>query len=85
LQPRNGKNGKFWGCSRYPECRAAYDDNNGEPKKPKHSCPRCQGGALQMIKGKNGAFWGCTKYPVCRATYNDKAGEPDMPARPSKV
>lgn len=81
LQPRTGSKGKFWGCSRYPACRAAYDDADGEPKKPKHACPRCKAGVLQLIKGKNGAFWGCTKYPACRATYNDKAGEPDMPAR----
>ncbi len=33
LRPRNGKKGKFWGCSRYPACKAAYDDNNGEPQK----------------------------------------------------
>ncbi len=81
LQPRKGSKGKFWGCSRYPVCKAAYDDDNGEPQKPKHACPRCKAGALQLIKGKNGAFWGCTKYPACRATYNDKAGEPDIPAR----
>jgi DNA topoisomerase-3 len=81
LQARNGRNGKFWGCSRYPVCKAACDDNNGEPQKPKHPCPRCGGGALQLIKGRNGAFWGCTKYPGCRATYNDKAGVPDIPAR----
>ncbi|MDR3565965.1 MAG: DNA topoisomerase 3 [Negativicutes bacterium] len=85
LQARNGKNGKFWGCSRYPSCKAAYDDNNGEPQKPKHTCPRCKGGALQLIKGKNGAFWGCTKYPACRATYNDKTGEPDIPAQQNQV
>lgn len=81
LQPRNGRKGKFWGCSRYPACKAAYDDQDGQPQKPKHSCPRCKGGALQLKNGKNGAFWGCTKYPACRATYNDKAGAPDIPTR----
>ncbi|MDR3589570.1 MAG: DNA topoisomerase 3 [Negativicutes bacterium] len=85
LQQRNGKKGKFWGCSRYPSCKAAYDDDNGGPQKPKHACPRCQGGALQLIQGKNGAFWGCTKYPACRATYNDKAGEPDIPAQQKRT
>jgi DNA topoisomerase-3 len=81
LQLRNGRNGQFWGCSRYPVCRAAYDDNDGEPQKPKHICPRCNKGALQSIKGKNGVFWGCTRYPSCRATYNDKEGEPAIPTR----
>ncbi|HWR29497.1 MAG TPA: DNA topoisomerase 3, partial [Negativicutes bacterium] len=71
LQPRNGRNGKFWGCSQYPVCKAACDDNNGEPQKPKYPCPSCKSGSLQLIKGKNGAFWGCTKYPACRTTFND--------------
>ena len=28
---RNGKNGAFWGCSNYPECRFTADDKNGKP------------------------------------------------------
>ena len=28
---RNGKNGAFWGCSNYPECRITADDKNGKP------------------------------------------------------
>ena len=28
---RNGKNGAFWGCSNYPECKMTADDNNGKP------------------------------------------------------
>ena len=28
---RNGKNGEFWGCSNYPECRMTCDDKNGKP------------------------------------------------------
>ena len=28
---RNGKNGPFWGCSKYPECRATADDKDGKP------------------------------------------------------
>ena len=28
---RNGKNGSFWGCSNYPECRITADDNHGKP------------------------------------------------------
>lgn len=79
LQARNGKNGQFWGCSRYPLCKAAYDDEQGKPKKPEHPCPRCKQGALQPINGKNGKFWGCTKFPACRATYNDKENKPDIP------
>lgn len=28
---RNGKNGAFWGCSNYPDCKMTADDNNGKP------------------------------------------------------
>lgn len=34
LQPRTGKHGKFWGCSRYPACRASYDDKDNRPDIP---------------------------------------------------
>ncbi|MDU4959366.1 MAG: DNA topoisomerase 3 [Sporomusaceae bacterium] len=79
LQPRNGKNGRFWGCSRYPVCRAAYDDEGDAPKPPQYPCPRCRQGELRLKNGRNGIFWGCTKYPACRATYNDQEGKPALP------
>lgn len=78
LQQRNGRNGAFWGCSRYPECRGAYDDDQGKPKTPEHSCPRCRQGSLLLRKGKNGDFWGCTRFPACRATWDDDQGKPRM-------
>ena len=28
---RNGKNGAFWGCSNYPDCKMTANDNNGKP------------------------------------------------------
>lgn len=82
LQLRNGKNGKFWGCSGYPECKAAYNDQDGRPQQPEYICPKCRKGALKLRKGINGEFWGCTKYPACRATYNDNQGKPAIPSPP---
>mgnify|MGYP003586166704 CR=1 FL=1 len=32
LQQRTGRNGVFWGCSRYPACRGSSDDDQGKPK-----------------------------------------------------
>jgi DNA topoisomerase-3 len=84
LQSRNGKNGPFWGCSRYPECKAAYDDRNGEPAKPEYVCPGCRRGALKQINGKNGLFWGCSRFPSCRATYPDTGGKPGLPVSPPR-
>jgi DNA topoisomerase-3 len=80
LQLRNGKNGKFWGCSRYPECKAAYDDTNGQPKKPEYVCPRCKQGEIKLRNGKNGPFWGCSKFPSCKTTFADGNGKPILPA-----
>ena len=28
---RNGKNGAFWGCSNYPDCKMTANDNHGKP------------------------------------------------------
>lgn len=89
LVKRNGKNGEFWSCTNYPQCKTAFEDDNGKPDfdgkirsarlieagAPK--CPSC-GSALVKRKGKNGEFWGCTAYPKCRTTFNDKNGKPDL-------
>lgn len=32
LKPRTGKNGAFWGCARYPECRGTCNDQDGKPQ-----------------------------------------------------
>lgn len=34
LRRRKGKHGHFWGCSRYPDCRATLPDARGEPASP---------------------------------------------------
>lgn len=31
LKLRNGKNGSFWGCARYPECTGTCNDKDGKP------------------------------------------------------
>ncbi len=35
LQRRKGKNGFFWGCSAYPECKTTRPDSRGKPGKAK--------------------------------------------------
>ena len=34
LKRVNGKNGPFWTCSRYPDCRTTYADRDGNPVMP---------------------------------------------------
>jgi DNA topoisomerase-3 len=35
LRRRKGKNGWFWGCTGYPDCKGTLPDNRGKPGKPK--------------------------------------------------
>ncbi|MBO5244465.1 MAG: DNA topoisomerase 3 [Selenomonadales bacterium] len=76
LKKRTGRNGDFWGCSRYPSCNLTLEDDGGRPKKTGFLCKKCKVGILRLIRGKNGAFWGCSNYPTCNATYNDENGRP---------
>jgi DNA topoisomerase-3 len=79
VQRTDSKGNKFWGCSKYPECKAAFPDKNGEPDlTPKEaiSCPVCQQGTLRLNKKLN--FWGCNKFPECKATFQDKNGKPQI-------
>jgi DNA topoisomerase-3 len=78
---KSGKNGNFWGCQNYPECKATFDDEDGQPK-PRETddgktfpCPQC-GGDLRLRHGSKGAFWGCSNYPKCKATFEDDGGKP---------
>lgn len=74
LSIRLGKNGRFIGCTGYPECSYTRALEGGE-ETPKESaaseiiadrvCPKCQG-ALAMKVGRYGKFIGCTNYPKCK-------------------
>jgi len=59
---RTGRFGKFYSCSRYPECKYTkqYVEYAGE-----HVCPEC-GGRVVVKKSRKGKFYGCEKYPKCR-------------------
>jgi DNA topoisomerase-1 len=64
---REGKYGKFMGCSNYPKCKWTSDlegkTRHGEPTE--ETCPRC-GGEVVIRKGKYGHFRACSKYPECK-------------------
>jgi DNA topoisomerase I len=71
LSIRLGKNGRFIGCTHYPECsytRNLNDDAaaSNEPEVVEgRSCPLCQS-ALVIKAGKYGKFIGCSAYPTCK-------------------
>jgi len=70
LAIRLGRNGRFIGCTHYPECdytRNLDDDGSAaaEPEKVGRDCPEC-GSELVFKQGKYGKFIGCSAYPKCR-------------------
>ncbi|EOV0110320.1 DNA topoisomerase 3 [Vibrio parahaemolyticus] len=94
LVPRQGKHGKFWSCTGYPECEKAYPDKQGQPDftprvKPvvsQHKCPTCGKGLIRRKthRGKGKYFWGCSGYPDCTTMLFDHKGRPDFnSAKPS--
>ncbi|HYE37426.1 type I DNA topoisomerase [Methylocaldum sp.] len=70
LSIRLGRNGRFIGCTNYPECK--YTRNmNGEAAPPAPEivegklCPACAS-PLVIKTGRFGKFIGCSTYPKCK-------------------
>jgi DNA topoisomerase-3 len=83
---REGKFGRFFACTRYPDCRgtrpleeATPQDGTGQKPIP---CPHCFS-PLVRRKGKKGWFWGCSNFPGCRQTLDDDNGKPAVRLRKS--
>jgi DNA topoisomerase-1 len=76
------KNGKFYSCSRYPDCMGArkLDGSVMEgPKKLGRKCPKCGdiegkngGGELMERDGRYGKFIACSNYPKCKYIEQDE-------------
>src|SRR5699024_6472818 len=74
----NGKNGFFWGCSNYPDCKETRPDDNGKPSeaapvsKPsdKYKCPACDKPLVHRVKEGKYNFWGCAGFPKCKKSFN---------------
>jgi len=63
---REGRYGKFLGCSGFPKCKYT------RPLSPKkvvqetdEKCPKC-GATLVIREGRYGKFLGCSKFPKCK-------------------
>ncbi|ASF47048.1 type I DNA topoisomerase [Methylovulum psychrotolerans] len=72
LSIRLGRNGRFIGCTQYPECsytRNLGDDGDSTEKAAEvvegRVCPECAS-PLVLKAGKYGKFIGCSGYPKCR-------------------
>lgn len=64
-----GRFGKFYACSRFPDCR----HTEAISQKTGVVCPECQKGELvQRRTKKRRVFYGCSRYPDCQyATWNN--------------
>ena len=71
LSIRLGRNGKFIGCTTYPECKYTRNmDGSGEEQvEPEvvegRTCPKCES-PLHIKLGRYGKFIGCSSYPKCK-------------------
>lgn len=71
---KHSRNGKFIGCSGFPDCkytRSFISEQTqrkidlGEEQIKGKKCPKC-GSNLKIVNGKFGPFIGCSKYPDCK-------------------
>ncbi len=76
------KNGKFYSCSKYPDCDGARTIEGKELEGPKETgemCPLCGekkgksgGGKLVIREGRFGTFISCSRYPKCKFIKQDE-------------
>ena len=70
LSIRLGRNGRFIGCTQYPECKYTRNLNDdAQQSAPEvvegRSCPKCAS-TLVIKSGRYGKFIGCSAYPECK-------------------
>ncbi len=69
------KNGKFYSCSRYPDCLGARKIDGSIMEGPKETgeiCPKCGTGKLVTREGRFGMFISCSNYPKCKFIKEDE-------------
>lgn len=72
---RWGKNGRFYACSGFPECKNTKPIEEPQVKESDEICEVC--GAPMVIKrGRFGEFLACSNYPKCKNTRPISTGVP---------
>ncbi len=76
LVVKSGRNGKFAGCSRYPECR--HTEPLEKPRDTGIACPECGEGTMRGMRSRRGnPFFSCSRYPKCKySTWDEPIDEP---------
>ncbi|MEJ6400649.1 type I DNA topoisomerase [Nicoliella lavandulae] len=71
-----GRYGKFYACSRFPDCR----NTQAIVKEIGVTCPKCKKGqVIERKSKKNRIFYGCSRYPECDFVTWDKPVGRDCP------
>jgi DNA topoisomerase-1 len=70
LAVRQGRYGKFIGCTAYPKCK--YLEPLNKPRDTGVTCPQCGEGSLLERKSRYGKlFYPCNRYPKCKYAVNN--------------
>ncbi len=64
---RWGRNGRFYACSGYPECKNTKPLEEPEVKDIEEVCEKC-GSKMVVKRGRFGEFLACSNYPECKNT-----------------
>ena len=77
---KEGRFGKFLGCSGYPECKSTMPLSTGV------ACPEegCKGSLAEKRTKKGKSFYGCSKYPSCKYAIWDRPIAEECPQCGSK-
>lgn len=67
MMVRNGRYGRFLGCTDYPTCKGIKPFSVG-----KGLCPLCGGDIVEKRSRKGALFFGCSNYPNCTFVSWDK-------------
>ncbi len=72
LIERLGRFGRFYACSKFPECKHT-ESVGGDKDTLNISCPKCKEGKLTGKRTKKGkTFYGCNRFPKCDFALWDK-------------
>ncbi|MDY6065110.1 MAG: type I DNA topoisomerase [Finegoldia sp.] len=65
---KHGRNGKFIGCSNFPDCK--YTESIVKDTHVK--CPKCGSRIIEKVSQRGKVFYGCENYPNCDFALWDK-------------
>ena len=69
---RLGRFGKFYACSKFPECKHT-ESIEGDPDTLNIDCPKCKEGKVTGKRTRKGKiFYGCNRFPKCDFALWDK-------------